>query len=500
MRINIKTGLSEGNMSKVLYLRDKSVQQIKELKNLLLDGPKNQGDLAQLIRLSQPQISNYLRSEPDSFLKTGNARTTLYFLRKPLFDAEHSWPVYRVTPEGHAEYFADIHSVYPGGFVSYFRKEKTWELTDSLPWWLADMRPQGFMGRSLARQLSAQQTGFPDDPRYWSDADILKALTSYPRDNIGNLIVGDSAYDYWINHSNDDITCLDDLYLYADKAMSGWLGGSSAGGEQPKFACCINNINNPCIVKFSSPLNENNINATRWADLLIAEHVALHRLQMHKLPAAETSLVKKSHDAIERLYLISRRFDRTGTYGRHGIISLKMIDAEFVGGREQRWPMICQSLAGSGMLKPSDIETIKILYCYGKLIGNTDMHSGNLSFFHDTHKKFELCPTYDMLPMYYSPSSNGFMHHDVPQITIDADIDKDAWAAALQLATEFWEEIQNHEMISRDFKCISENFLKTLQTDINQKIERLAFRQDGNGINGLKTQIAPDIDSSKFKL
>ena len=36
--------------------------------------------------------------------------------------------------------------------------------------------------------------------------------------------------------------------------------------------------------------------------------------------------------------------------------------------------------------------------------------------------------------------------------------------------------------------------------DINQKIERLAFRQDGNGINGLKTQIAPDIDSSKFKL
>jgi len=461
-------------MSKVLYVRDKTVQKIRELKNVLLGGPKNQGDLAQMLGLSQPQVSNYLRSESDIFLKTGNARATKYFLRKPLIGAEYSWPVYRITLEGHAEYFADLHSVQPNGFVSYFKKEKNWEFTDSLPWWLADMRPQGFLGRSLARQLATQQSGFPDDPRYWSDAEILKALINHPRDNIGNLIVGNAAYDHWVNNQNDKITRMDDLHLYADKAMTGWLGGSSAGGEQPKFACCIDHIDNHCIVKFSSPLTKNNANATRWADLLIAEHVALHTLQTHKLPAAETKIAQNRHNDTERLYLISRRFDRTGKHGRHGIISLKMIDAEFVGGRDQRWPIICQQLTGLGMVKPNELESIKVLYCYGKLIGNTDMHSGNLSFFHDAYKKFELCPTYDMLPMYYSPNSNGFMHHGVPQISIDADIGKEAWEKALQLATEFWGEIQNQEMISPDFKSIAGNFLNIIKTDIYQKIERLA--------------------------
>ena len=461
-------------MSNVLYVRDKTLQQIKELKDVLLGGPKNQGDLAQLVGLSQPQISNYLRSESDSFLKTGNARATKYFLRKPLIGAEHSWPVYRITIDGHAEYFADLHSVQPNGFVSYFKKEKKWEFTDSLPWWLADLRPQGFLGRSLARQLSTQQSGFPDDPRYWSDSDILKALTNYPKDNIGNLLIGKAAYDHWVNNQNDKITHIDDLHLYADKAMTGLLGGSSAGGEQPKFVCCIEHINNPCIVKFSSPLSQNNANAVRWADLLIAEHVALNTLKMHKLPAAETKIVQGRHDDTERLYLISRRFDCVGEHGRHGVISLKMIDAEFIGGREQRWPMICQQLTKQGMVRPSDLEKIQILYCYGKLIGNTDMHSGNLSFFHDTYKKFELCPTYDMLPMYYSPSSTGFMNQDIPQISIDTDIGKNSWDRALLLAVEFWGEIQSNEQISSDFKSIAANFLTYIKTDIGQRIEKLA--------------------------
>eukprot|EP00906_Rhabdomonas_costata_P010774 RCo015151 len=114
---------------------------LSKIKDILLIESLNQGEIAAHVELSQPQISNYLRNNPDVFLKTGSARATRYYLRRVIF-AEHSWPVYRVTVQGNAEHFADLHCVYPSGFVTYLHKTHTWEHHDSLPWWMADMRPQ----------------------------------------------------------------------------------------------------------------------------------------------------------------------------------------------------------------------------------------------------------------------------------------------------------------------------------------------------------------------
>ncbi len=50
------------------------------------------------------------------------------------------------------------------------------ELHAGLPWFLDDMRPQGFMGRTFAHTHPA--LGLAADPRHWSADDALKALAS----------------------------------------------------------------------------------------------------------------------------------------------------------------------------------------------------------------------------------------------------------------------------------------------------------------------------------
>lgn len=63
---------------------------------------------------------------------------------------------------------------------------------DGLPWFLDDMRPQGFMGRTFAHTHPELQLG--NDPRYWSDDDALRALALCGDDLPGNLVVGEAAF------------------------------------------------------------------------------------------------------------------------------------------------------------------------------------------------------------------------------------------------------------------------------------------------------------------
>lgn len=66
--------------------------------------------------------------------------------------------------------------------------------SEGLPWWLTDMRPQGFIGRAYARQHAAG-LGLPPDVRHWSDTDALRALLLNGGDTVGNLLLGDFARD-----------------------------------------------------------------------------------------------------------------------------------------------------------------------------------------------------------------------------------------------------------------------------------------------------------------
>ena len=70
------------------------------------------------------------------------------------------------------------------------------------------------------------------------------------------------------------------------------------------------------------------------------------------------------------------------------------------------FPVVRMRLAAADL-----VDQVRILWWYGKLIGNTDMHLGNVSFrFRPDPRgrvQLNLAPAYDMLPMLYAPLSGG---------------------------------------------------------------------------------------------
>jgi hypothetical protein len=80
---------------------------------------------------------------------------------------------------------------------------------DGLPYFLQDLRPDGFLGRQFAR-LHAQILQLGDDPREWSDDDALYAISLLGADQSGNFIVGEGAFRLWLDQIQRPPECLDD--------------------------------------------------------------------------------------------------------------------------------------------------------------------------------------------------------------------------------------------------------------------------------------------------
>src|SRR5256885_12112298 len=74
----------------------------------------------------------------------------------------------RVDTEGHASPFGRMIALHGGGFW-VDEADGLSEQHDGLPWFLDDMRPQGFIGRSFAHSHPELQLG--GDPRQWGEED-----------------------------------------------------------------------------------------------------------------------------------------------------------------------------------------------------------------------------------------------------------------------------------------------------------------------------------------
>ncbi len=92
------------------------------------------------------------------------------------------------------------------------------------------------------------------------------------------------------------------------------------------------------------------------------------------------------------------RFDRVGAYGRRGCVTLAAWSDAHDGERDD-WPRATARMVQGGWLGESAFDQVRQRWWFGRLIGNTDMHFGNLSFFVDGQLPFQLTPNYDMLPM-----------------------------------------------------------------------------------------------------
>lgn len=358
--------------------------------------------------------------------------------------------MYRVSAEGTLRALGNLIPAQPGpdAFV-FIQSDGVTSFFDGLPWWLDDMRPQGFLGRAYAAR-HGRSLGFQEDCRLWSGSQTLRSLLAHGHDGIGNLLLGDYARGLILSMEEPEPVDPREFSVLAAMASSGDIPGSSAGGEQPKFVAYTATASGPrhTIVKFVGTANEV---GQRWSDLLLAEHLALDTLRDLGQPAAPTFLV----DADEQRFLVAERFDRIGIRGRIAMISLEVLDAEFVGLGKAPWPVIGQSLALERRITMESLPQIQTLWAFGVLIGNKDMHLGNLAFLSEHGQPYHVAPAYDMGPMAFAPTRSGQLPDKVQTLQLHASVPVEVWRSAWQMARDFLDRVRADERFSPAFTvCI----------------------------------------------
>jgi hypothetical protein len=338
---------------------------------------------------------------------------------------------------------------------------------NGLPWWLDDMRPQGFLGRAYASR-HGRSLGFSDDCRLWSGSQTLRSLLEHGHDGIGNLLLGDYARDVFLCMEEPMPVDPSEFPRLAEQASSGAMPGSSAGGEQPKFIAYTQTPGGArhAIIKFAIAGNEV---GQRWSDLLLAEFLALETLRDHGKPAAPSLLV----DAGNHRFLVAERFDRVGARGRIGMISLEVMDAEFVGLGKAPWPVIGQSLASERHITIESLPQIQTLWAFGVLIGNTDMHLGNLAFLSEHGQSYQVAPAYDMTPMAFAPNRSGQLPVNISAANFHPSVPVEVWRLAWQMASDFHGRLCADVRFSRGFMvCIN-----ALETHLEEAARMLARQE-----------------------
>ena len=405
-------------------------------------------ELQTRLGLSQPTVSRALSAlvKQGRLLKVGAARSQQYLLPRHIEGVGSQIGIVRIDTQGRVSPFARMVAL-PGGRFWVNEADGLTQLHDGLPWFLDDMRPQGFMGQTFVQ--NHPELSLPVDLRHWNDDHALKAMVLAGDDLPGNLIVGEQALASYLSGVRQTAVVQQPEVEYprlAMLAMQGAQPGSSAGGEQPKFSALVNG--QAMLVKFSpsgdAPGDE------RSRDLLVCEHIALQTLAAAGLPAAESQIVI----AGGRVFLQSKRFDRTDK-GRIGMVSLLVYDAQYVGEMDN-WSATAQRMAARQLMTSQDAQQLQLLEAYGLLIANTDRHYGNISFLLQDDD-WRLSPTYDMLPMLYAPVKGELVERDFASRKLQPTSHTLAvWPQAKQLAQQFWQSVAADTRVSDAFKALAQ--------------------------------------------
>lgn len=411
--------------------------------------------------VSLPTMHRMLKAADHTVVRVGKAGRSCYYLRRPLRGLTGDIPIYAINQTGQAHQAGLMTLIEPDSTLLDVAAlgwpvDKEFELgvwDGGLPYPLQDMRPQGFLGRLFA-QLEARNLAVPDNPKNWSDNDTLYILMQKGVDTSGNLIVGGTALQLWLQAKTAPANILtpgtvaQGYATMADNVTRQGVAGSSAAGEFPKFTTLreLPGAQTPhVIVKFSAPDNSSTVQ--RWADLLVCEHLALEAVRsIPGLQSAHSRILR--HQG--RTFLEVERFDRHGLFGRSPLCSLETLEATLLAKTSSDWGTAGELLLLQGWLTPSGVEQLRTLWAFGKLIGNTDMHKGNLSFV--PGQVLQVAPVYDMLPMLYAPLAGG----EVPTSSFAPGLptpkERPAWLLASRAALAFWQSASDDLRISAGFR------------------------------------------------
>ncbi len=426
-------------------------------------GPLSAAELVARTGTSQPTISRAVVELGSSILRIREGRGIRYALRRSLAQWGDRWPLYEITPDGESVLRGTLTAV-SGGFhleldapdAVLLHGEHGNGLFPDLPWFIYDMRPRGFMGRAFARSHEGV-LHLLANPEKWSSDEILIALLAFGADLPGSYMIGRSNMDTFLQTQNAPVSALaeaaraDAYPTLAEKASAGEPPGSSAGGEQPKFTATVQGETGirQVLVKFSgertSPVGR------RWADLLVAELLAAETLAAAGIPAATGTLVEAS----DRTFLEVPRFDRVGEWGRRPVATLEALDAGLVGSGAALWGEAIPTLLEHGFISQEDARWLETAHQFGLLIGNDDMHPGNLAFHLTAALPLRPAPIYDMLPMQYRPGTQGDLPGHPVRVPLARPEERDARNRALPLAREYWSRVAQDPRPSEDFRRIA---------------------------------------------
>lgn len=418
---------------------------LTRLHLLLANADKSAKELCAGLGISQPTLSRLI-AKSTIVTPYGPKSATRYTLSMAGNQGICAHPIYQVDRDGMVSPAGTLVPVLRNRFV-LVDQNGTKTLHNGLPWHILDLRPQGFVGARFAR--AHVDLHLPVSIREWTDQHILTAISQRGEDLPGNWIIGSSALDRYLSADAPVARTRDEYGALASAAIAGEINASSAAGEQPKFSCFDGS--HRLLVKFSAPISGPAATpaARRWADLLVCEAIANEALTAHGIAAASTTALQVG----DRMYLESIRFDRTAA-GRIGMVSLAAVDAEFIG-LEQGWARAAEVLFAQKQIDAKALETVRTLDLVGKMIANSDMHSGNLSFLTENFKEFRLAPVYDMTPMQFAPSNQGEISIKEYRPPTPAPVTLHAWRAARSIAGDFWAAVEVHPHVSADFRAIA---------------------------------------------
>ncbi len=437
---------------------------INALREALMKAPRVSGsDLCrQFNGINRSTLARLITQIDHEVIRRGGSKRIRYALRRSLRGRSESLALYRIDAEGVGHVAGHLDLTYPEGSALSFAEPPAWPLDggtmsdgwfDGLPYPLLDMRPQGFLGRNFAH-LHWQMLEVAENITDWSDDDVLHVLATYGHDQSGDLILGDRAYQRHLDARRDWESRLvrTDLLAttypeQAQLALAQAVAGSSAAGEFPKFTATreINGSPVSVIVKFSGA--DDSAAVRRWSDLLVCEHLALATLPAELgIPAATSTI----HHHAGRTFLEVVRFDRTGAHGRVPLCSLASINGALLGKGGAPWPVVAEALHRERWLSTESVTQVRRLWWFGKLIANTDMHEGNLSF----QPGLTVAPAYDMLPMLYAPLRAGEVPPQtfVPALPLPGEAAD--WRLAAQAAIVYWQRCASDTRIGESFRAI----------------------------------------------
>lgn len=406
-------------------------------------------------------------------------------MARSLGRAGSRWPVYRIDADGRQSEIGRLHALARSAWwwlpadpdlrSPLLQGDFADGLFPDWPWFLDDQRPQGFLGRAFARRVGPS-LGALEDLRLWRDEDIALALLQHGHDAPGDLVFGEAALrralepDLETGHRVAEDAREQAYPMRADLALHGDPAGSSAAGEQPKFALTLalpDGDRRAVIVKFSE--RRGTPASRRWADLLYGEHLAAEVLRSGNVCTAATQVL----EADGRVFLESTRFDRT-RLGRRGLVSLAAVDAAFYGHGARAWYEYAPQLQHDGWLDADSARQLTLTGWFGALIGNSDMHLGNVSLELRDRRPLPLAPVYGMLPMRWRPTATGEVlpAERTPEWRPPLPLphQTDDWLVAADLAQRFWREAIANDRISEDFRIIA----RAAESALDRAIERIA--------------------------